>query len=160
METKVQNEMAHSRRYEFKVLSSKNPWTNKEKKNLKETRCGGAMDRSGRSHYRWNTLFLLKALQIGKRWRENRTGERMEDQLRDRLEDEYLIECLPRQIIATINGELTREISDLEVRHALFQLGGSRAPGSDDFSGSFFQRKLGCRRSKHSHHGRSLPLSR
>lgn len=58
----------------------------------------------------------------------------------DRSEYGDLLDCLPTQISPDVNDHLTREVAEVVVRQVAYQLGGSRAPVPDGFSGSFFQR--------------------
>lgn len=49
-----------------------------------------------------------------------------------------VIECIPNQITCDMNFELTRKVLEKEVRTIVFQMGGSRAPGSDGFPGLLY----------------------
>lgn len=53
---------------------------------------------------------------------------------------EAILNCLPNDVTEDMNTLLTKEVTESEVRQAVNQLGGSRAPGPDGFSGAFYQR--------------------
>ncbi|CAN1848719.1 LINE-1 reverse transcriptase homolog, partial [Linum perenne] len=47
---------------------------------------------------------------------------------------------LPTVVTREMNERLSRDISDEEIKQAIFQLGASKAPGPDGFSGAFFRK--------------------
>lgn len=49
-----------------------------------------------------------------------------------------ILGSVPLQVNKEMNQELTREISDEEVKSTTFHLGGTRAPGPDGFPGLFY----------------------
>lgn len=52
--------------------------------------------------------------------------------------EEDMLECMPRHINGDMNSELTKEVTMKEVKSAVYELGGTRAPGSDGFPGLFY----------------------
>lgn len=51
-----------------------------------------------------------------------------------------LLDYIMNQATIEMNNELKNEVSDEEIKSAVFQLGGSRALGPDGFFGLFYQR--------------------
>ncbi|OMO70992.1 reverse transcriptase [Corchorus capsularis] len=51
-----------------------------------------------------------------------------------------ILDCVPQLVTREMNEELVKEISNDEIRDAVFQLGAYKAPGPDGFSGIFYQR--------------------
>lgn len=45
----------------------------------------------------------------------------------------------PRRITATINEDLTREVTMEEIKESVFAVGPTKAPGPDGFTGAFYQ---------------------
>jgi len=50
-----------------------------------------------------------------------------------------LTQNIPSILDDRLNDRLVAKISEEEVRDAVFEMGGSKAPGPDGFPGSFFQ---------------------
>lgn len=51
-----------------------------------------------------------------------------------------MLNCIPNQITDEMNQNLTRMVIDEEVKQVAFQMGGSWAPGLDEFLGLFYHR--------------------
>lgn len=49
-----------------------------------------------------------------------------------------LLDCVKSVVTREINENLTMPIAEEEVKHAVFQIGGLKAPGPDGFQGVFF----------------------
>lgn len=54
-----------------------------------------------------------------------------------------ILKCLDSVVTEAMNATLCSPISDLEIKEAVFNIGGSKAPGSNGFQGVFFQFFLG-----------------
>lgn len=54
-------------------------------------------------------------------------------------DDDVVLDAILRQITEEINSELEREVTELKIGTATFQLGGAREPDPDGFPDLFYQ---------------------
>ena len=54
-----------------------------------------------------------------------------------------MLEEIPMLVNSEMNKELIKEVTKVEVKEAVFQLGAFKAPGPDGFSGVFYQKCWG-----------------
>lgn len=51
-----------------------------------------------------------------------------------------VLRCVPESISSIQNAELLKEVTDIEVREAIFQMHPDKAPGPDGMTPAFFQK--------------------